>query len=145
MPVFVLDGDDLRKGMNADLGFSTEDRNENVRRVTELAKVLVYQQAIVLVALISPIQSQRNWARKQFEPDRFLETFVDAPLAVCAKRDVKQLYARARDGQLPNMTGINAPYEPPNNPELHLRTDLGSVKDHTSELLAYLRTRRIIE
>ena len=97
-PTFILDGDELRNGMNSDLGFSTKDRNENVRRVTELAKLLIKQEAIVLVALISPIREQREWARKQFDANEFIEVFVDAPLDVCIQRDPKKLYVRAQEG-----------------------------------------------
>ena len=116
----MLDGDNVRHGLNKDLGFTEADRVENIRRVAEVAKLMVDAGLIVLVSFISPYRSERQFARERFAPGEFLEVFVDTPLAVCESRDVKGLYRRARAGEIPNFTGISAPYEAPLAPELHL-------------------------
>ncbi len=119
---YVLDGDNIRHGLNKDLGFSDEDRVENIRRVAEVAKLMVDAGLIVLVSFISPFRAERRMARELFEGDEFVEVFVDTPLEEAERRDVKGLYAKARAGKLPNFTGISSPYEAPETPELHLRT-----------------------
>ena len=119
---YLLDGDNVRHGLNKDLGFTPEDRVENIRRIAEVAKLMTDAGLIVLVSFISPYRSERDLARSLFAPGEFLEIFVDTPLEVCEQRDVKGLYARARAGLIPNFTGIDAPYEAPENPELQLRT-----------------------
>lgn len=136
--VYVLDGDVLREGLNADLGFSDADRAENVRRAAQVAGLLVDAGCITIVAFISPFRAGRDAARALFEPGEFLEVFVDAPLAVAQARDPKGLYERARLGQLPGFTGIDSPYEPPLQAELVLRTDqhpVGACVDRILELL----------
>ncbi len=120
--VYLLDGDNIRHGINSDLGFSDKDRQENIRRVAEVAHLLVDAGLIVLVALISPFSKERQQARKLFDPGEFLEVFVDAPLDVCEQRDCKGLYAKARRGELHDFTGIDSPYEAPIAPEIHLNT-----------------------
>jgi len=117
---YVLDGDNVRHGLNRDLGFGTADRSENIRRVAEVARLMVDAGLIVVVSLISPLRQQREQARQLFAPGEFLEVFVDTPLEVCEQRDVKGLYAKARRGELPQFTGIDSPYEPPSAPEVHL-------------------------
>ncbi|MBU6403843.1 MAG: adenylyl-sulfate kinase [Proteobacteria bacterium] len=117
---YLLDGDNVRHGLNRDLGFTAEDRVENIRRVAEVARLMVDAGLIVLVAFISPFRAERRMARERFGADEFVEVFVDAPLAVCEARDVKGLYAKARAGELRNFTGVDSPYEPPEAPELHL-------------------------
>jgi bifunctional enzyme CysN/CysC len=119
---YLLDGDDLRLGMNSDLGFCEADRIENIRRVAEVARLLVDAGLIVIVSLISPYRAQRDRARSLFEFREFLEIFVDTPLEECERRDPKGLYAKARRGELANFTGIDSPYEPPVSPEVHLQT-----------------------
>ncbi|MCL6619007.1 sulfate adenylyltransferase subunit CysN [Thermomonas hydrothermalis] len=119
---YVLDGDNVRHGLNKDLGFTPEDRVENIRRVAEVAKLMTDAGLIVLVSFISPFRAEREMARSLFEPGEFLEVFVDTPLAEAERRDVKGLYAKARRGELRNFTGIDSPYEPPERPELHLQT-----------------------
>jgi len=119
-----VDGDALRKGLSCDLGFSDADRSENIRRAAELARLLVDQGIWVVVSLISPFRADRALARARFVPGEFIEVYVDAPLSVCEQRDPKGLYARARRGQLPGMTGIDSVYEAPEQPELHLHTEL---------------------
>ena len=120
---YVLDGDNLRHGLNADLGFSPADRDENVRRTAEVARLLADAGVVVLVALVSPYRSGRDAARR-IHADAglpFVEVFVDTPLAVCRQRDPKGLYARHDAGELAGLTGVDAPYEPPGQPDLHLR------------------------
>ncbi len=117
---YLLDGDNVRHGLNRDLGFTEEDRVENIRRVAEVARLMVDAGLIVLVSFISPFRSERRMARELFEPGAFHEIFVDTPLAVCEQRDPKGLYAKARAGKLANFTGIGSPYEPPQTPELRL-------------------------
>ncbi|MGE5062257.1 MAG: sulfate adenylyltransferase subunit CysN [Betaproteobacteria bacterium] len=119
---YILDGDNVRHGLNRDLGFTEADRVENIRRVAEVAKLLVDAGLIVIVAFISPYRAERDMARGLFEPGEFIEIFVDTPLEECERRDVKGLYAKARRGELVNFTGIDSAYEPPTTPEMHLRT-----------------------
>ena len=119
---YILDGDNVRHGLNRDLGFTEADRVENIRRVGEVAKLLVDAGLVVLVAFISPYRAERQLARNLFEPGEFIEVFVDTPLEECERRDVKGLYAKARRGELKNFTGIDSDYEPPPSPEIHLRT-----------------------
>ncbi|WP_386753890.1 sulfate adenylyltransferase subunit CysN [Lysobacter yangpyeongensis] len=119
---YILDGDNVRHGLNKDLGFTDEDRVENIRRVAEVAKLMVDAGLIVLVSFISPFRAERRMARELFEPGEFVEVFVDTPLAVAESRDVKGLYAKARAGKIPNFTGIDSPYEAPEHAELVLDT-----------------------
>ena len=121
---YLLDGDEIRLGLNKDLGFSEADRNENIRRVSEVARLLVDAGLIVMVSFISPYRAQRDRARSLIAPGEFLEIFVDTPLQECERRDPKGLYAKARRGELKNFTGIDSPYEPPASPEGHLQTTL---------------------
>jgi bifunctional enzyme CysN/CysC len=127
----TLDGDNVRHGLNRDLGFTEADRVENVRRVSEVTRLMVEAGLIVLVSFISPFRMERRMARELVGTDEFLEVFVDAPIELCEKRDPKGLYKKARAGKLPNFTGIDSPYEPPENPEIVLRS-----ADHTPEMLA---------
>jgi bifunctional enzyme CysN/CysC len=119
---YILDGDNIRHGLNRDLGFTEADRVENIRRVAEVARLLVDAGLIVVVAFISPYRAERQFARSLFDPGEFIEVFVDTPLDECEQRDVKGLYAKARRGDLKNFTGIDSDYEPPERPEIHLRT-----------------------
>jgi bifunctional enzyme CysN/CysC len=119
---YILDGDNVRHGLNRDLGFTEADRVENIRRVGEVAKLLVDAGLIVIVSFISPFRAERQLARSLFESGEFIEVFVDTPLEECERRDVKGLYAKARRGELKNFTGIDSDYEPPQSPEIHLRT-----------------------
>ncbi len=131
---FILDGDNIRHGLNKDLGFTDADRVENIRRVAEVAKLMVDAGLIVITAFISPFRSERELARSLFDEGRFVEIYVDAPLGVCEARDPKGLYRKARAGELPNMTGIDSPYEPPLAPEIHLDTAKLSA-DESSRLI----------
>lgn len=135
---YLLDGDHLRGGLSCDLGFSEADRKEQVRRVAEVARLMVDAGLIVLTALISPFRADRALARGRFAPGEFLEVFVDVPLAVAEARDPKRLYAKARAGTLASFTGIGSRYEPPLDPELHLRTDRETVAACVDQVLALL-------
>ena len=117
---FLLDGDNVRHGLNRDLGFTEADRVENIRRVAEVARLMTDAGLIVLVSFISPFRAERQTARDLMGPGEFVEVFVDTPLELCEARDVKGLYAKARAGNLPNFTGIDSPYEPPEAPELRV-------------------------
>ncbi|HEY3808797.1 MAG TPA: sulfate adenylyltransferase subunit CysN [Steroidobacteraceae bacterium] len=139
---YLLDGDNIRHGLNKDLGFTEQDRVENIRRVAEVARLMVDAGLIVLVAFISPFRAERQAARALFANDEFVEVFVDAPLADVERRDVKGLYKRARAGQLKNFTGIDSAYEPPENPELHLDMSRLSPLDAAAELAEYLLRQR---
>jgi bifunctional enzyme CysN/CysC len=119
---YLLDGDNLRHGLNRDLGFSTTDRVENVRRVAEVARLMLDAGLIVLVSLISPYRADRKLARDLFNESEFVEVYVDTSLTVCELRDSKGLYAKVRRGELVNFTGVDSPYEPPEAPEVHLVT-----------------------
>jgi bifunctional enzyme CysN/CysC len=119
---YILDDDKVRHGLNRDLGFTEVDRVETIRRVAEVARVLVDSGLIVIVAFISPYRAERQFARSLFDPGEFIEVFVDTPLEECERRDAKGLYAKARRGELKNFTGIDSAYEPPESAEIHLRT-----------------------
>ncbi len=134
---YLLDGDNLRHGLNRDLGFRPEDRVENIRRVGEVAKLFVDAGLIVLVSLISPFRNERAMVREMMGTDEFVEIFVDAPLEVCEQRDPKGLYARARAGEIGNFTGIDSPYEPPETPELVLNTVDTTADALADRVLAY--------
>ncbi len=136
---YILDGDNVRHGLNKDLGFSEEDRVENIRRVAEVSRLMVDAGLIVLVSFISPFRAERQLARELFEGDEFVEVFVDTPLEVAEGRDVKGLYAKARAGKIPNFTGIDSPYEAPESPELRLDTVA-----HSPEALAEAVVQRIL-
>jgi adenylylsulfate kinase len=131
----LLDGDNIRKGLNSDLDFSESGRVENIRRLGEVCKLFVDSGIVVLTAFISPFQSDRDTVRSKIEGDRFLEVFIDTPLAICEQRDVKGLYKKARAGEIPNFTGIDSPYEAPLNPEIHIKTADISVEEGVNQLL----------
>ena len=136
---FLLDGDNVRHGLNRDLGFTDEDRVENIRRVAEVARLMADAGLVVLVSFISPFRAERQMARERFEDGEFIEVFVDVPLEVAEARDVKGLYRKARVGQIPNFTGIDSPYEAPEAPELHLHADTDSVPAMVEQVLQALR------
>ena len=136
--VYVLDGDNTRQGLCSDLGFSPENRRENIRRVREVVRLFADAGIICIAAFISPYRTDREAARRLLPPGKFIEVYVNAPLEVCEQRDPKGLYARARAGELKDFTGISAPYEPPLNPELELRTDKLSVVECVSAILERL-------
>lgn len=135
---YVLDGDNVRHGLNHDLGFTAADRVENIRRVAEVARLMVDAGLIVIVSLISPFRAERLMARGLFEQGEFIEVHVDTPLAVCEARDVKGLYARARQGHIRHFTGIDSPYEAPEAPEVRLQTAEMSPELCVAKILPYL-------
>ena len=137
----VLDGDNIRTGINSNLGFSLDDRRENIRRIAEVAKLYVDSGVIVLSSFISPTREIRDLAREIIGPEDFLEVFVDTPLEVCEARDVKGLYAKARRGEIKGFTGIDSPYEAPEGPFLHLRTANQTVEQSVEECIAALLPR----
>lgn len=133
----LLDGDNIRMGLNSNLGFSEQDRTENIRRIAEVAKLMNDAGLIVLTAFISPFRRDRERAREIIGTD-FVEIYVNTPLEECERRDVKGLYQRARAGEIPQFTGISSPYEPPLEPELTISTEGRSVEQSADELLAAL-------
>ncbi len=141
---FLLDGDNIRHGLNKDLGFSDQDRKENIRRIAEVGKLFVDAGLIVITAFISPFKEDRDYARNLVKKEEFIEVFVDAPLEVCEKRDPKGLYRKARRGIIPNFTGIDSPYEPPSMPEIHLKTAELSVEECVEKVLKFLESKELI-
>ncbi len=141
---YVLDGDNIRHGLNSDLGFSPEEREENIRRIGEVARLFADAGAVVLTAFISPYRRDRERVRALLGQGEFVEVFVDTPLEICEARDPKGLYKKARAGEISNFTGINAPYEAPGSPEVHLETaDLG-VDEAAAKVVRYLATHDIL-
>jgi len=138
---YVLDGDNVRHGLNQNLGFSPEDRTENIRRIGEVAKLFTDCGIIVFTSFISPYRSDRDAARAIMDPADFVEVFVSADVETCEGRDVKGLYAKARKGEIPEFTGISAPYEEPEKPELVLDTARQSIEESVVELVNFLRNR----
>ena len=138
---YLLDGDNVRHGLNRDLGFTEADRVENLRRVAEVAALFADAGLIVLVAFISPYRAEREAARTRVPAGSFLEVFVDASVDACRRRDPKGLYRKADAGELQNLTGVNAPYEPPLAPDLHLRTEQDSPETLAEQVVAALRPR----
>ncbi|WP_417898177.1 adenylyl-sulfate kinase [Bacillus haimaensis] len=141
---YVLDGDNVRHGLNRDLGFTEKDRNENIRRIGEVAKLFVDSGKIVTTAFISPFRADRKQVRKLFEEAEFIEVFIDCPLEECEKRDPKQLYAKARRGEIKDFTGIDSPYEAPVNAEITIHSERSSVEESVTTILDYLRLQKII-
>ncbi|MEM3808138.1 MAG: adenylyl-sulfate kinase [Nitrososphaerota archaeon] len=133
--VEVLDGDEIRKGLSRDLGLSEKDRQEHALRVAYVAKLLARNGVVVIVALISPYRKSRAEAREMIGPDRFLEVYIKAPLSVCEQRDPKGLYAKARRGEIDNMTGIQHPYEEPEHPDIVIDTTLGDAEMSAKALI----------
>lgn len=144
---YVLDGDNLRTGLCSDLTFSAEDRHENIRRAGEVAKLMAEAGLIVICALISPFAADRLKVRQSCERSSipFMEVFINAPLAVCEKRDPKKLYERARAGAIKAFTGIDSPYEAPENPEVELRTDITPLDECISQLSACILAKTTIK
>ncbi|MDD9148244.1 MULTISPECIES: adenylyl-sulfate kinase [unclassified Sporolactobacillus] len=141
---YLLDGDNIRSGLNSDLGFSDADRKENIRRISEVAKLFVDSNAVVLTAFISPFRKDRLAARKRFESDEFIEIYVACPLKVCESRDPKGLYQKARSGIISDFTGIDSPYEAPESPELVVDTDKQTLPESADQIVRFLEKRGII-
>ncbi len=141
---FVLDGDNVRHGLNRDLGFTEADRVENIRRVAEVAKLFVEAGLITLVSFISPFRAEREMARELVAPGEFVEIFVNTPLETCEQRDPKGLYKKARRGELQNFTGLDSPYEPPENPELTLNARTESAGDLADRIIDFMQQRGML-
>ena len=139
---YILDGDNVRHGLNKDLGFTDADRIENIRRISEVAKLMVDAGVVVLTAFISPFRAERQMAREMFAPDEFIEIFVNTSLEVAESRDPKGLYKKARKGEIPNFTGINSPYEAPETPELNLLTDNSNLEELVEQVVTYMELHR---
>jgi adenylylsulfate kinase len=140
----VLDGDNIRHGLNKNLGFSPEDRKENIRRIGEVARLFNEAGVIALTAFISPYRADRDAARAIAEDGRFFEVYVKADLAICEERDPKGLYKKARAGEIPQFTGISAPYEEPENPEIQVDTGVQSLDECADAVIQVLRDRGIV-
>ncbi|MBI4688727.1 MAG: adenylyl-sulfate kinase [Nitrospirae bacterium] len=140
----ILDGDNVRHGLNKDLGFSATDRKENLRRVGEVAKLLVNTGIITIAAFISPYKSDRLMIRQLFNEGEFIETYLKCDICVCEERDPKGLYKKARRGEIPNFTGISDPYEVPDNPELTVETDILSIDKSVKIIIEHLKKRGLL-
>ena len=141
---YILDGDNVRVGLCKDLGFSAEDREENIRRIGEVSKLFVDAGVVVLSAFVSPYRADRDRIREIVEDGEFIEIFVDCPVEECEKRDVKGLYKKAREGVIKGFTGIDDPYEEPLNPEITIKTDKIDIEEGTNQIIEYLEDRGII-
>lgn len=141
---YLLDGDNLRHGLNRDLGFSPQDREENIRRAAEIAKLMVDAGLLVIAAFISPFRAERRTARNLMGPGEFIEVFVDTPLAVAEQRDPKGLYKRARRGELTNFTGIDSPFEVPERPDVIVDTTAMTANQASDHLYALLHSRNLL-
>lgn len=142
---YMLDGDNVRHGLNGDLGFSPEDRKENVRRVAQVAGLFVDAGVVAITALISPFEEDRQMARDVFKDGDFIEVFVDCPIDTCIERDPKGLYKKAVAGIIPEFTGISSPYESPKNPELTIHTAELTVEESVDQVLSYLEQRLALD
>lgn len=140
---YMLDGDNVRHGLTRDLGFTQSDRVENIRRITEVARLFVDAGLVVMVSFISPYRAEREFARSRFEEGEFIEVFVDTPLEECERRDPKGLYAKARRGELVNFTGIDSAYEPPESPEIHLNTTQHSLEECVDRIVAFIERKLV--
>lgn len=139
---YILDGDNIRQGLNKDLGFTDADRVENIRRVAEVAKLMMDAGLIVMTAFISPFRAERQMARELIGEENFIEVFVDTPLEICEQRDPKGLYKKARSGLLPNMTGINSLYEAPENPTITIATQSTGTEIATKQILQAIEIKK---
>ncbi|MGX6443405.1 adenylyl-sulfate kinase [Neobacillus sp. K501] len=141
---YVLDGDNIRHGLNKDLRFSPEDRTENIRRIGEVAKLFVESGQIVSTAFISPFLEDRAIVREMFAPGEFIEIYVHCPIQVCENRDPKGLYKKARNGEIPEFTGISSPYEAPKNPEILIDTDKMTIGESVEKIIRFLKDKKIL-
>ncbi|WP_152657828.1 adenylyl-sulfate kinase [Oceanobacillus sp. CFH 90083] len=142
---YCLDGDNIRHGLNKDLGFRPDDRKENIRRIGEVSKLMVEAGLVVLAAFISPYRADRNEIRKRMDDGEFIEVFVNAKIETCESRDPKGLYKKARAGEVKEFTGIDAPYEAPLNPECIVNTDKQSVEESVQTIMSYLKAEGYLE
>lgn len=145
MQVYVLDGDNIRHGLNRDLGFSAEDRRENLRRIAEVAKLFVEAGVITIAAFVSPYEQDRQNVRVLFNEDSYIEVYVKCPLEVCEQRDPKGLYEKARRQEIADFTGVSAPYESPSNPNLVIETHKLSVEEGVNLILQEIKKRKWVD
>ncbi len=138
---YLLDGDNIRSGLNADLDFTEEGRIENIRRISEVAKLFVDAGTVVLTAFISPFKKDRIFARELLEKGEFVEIFVDCPLEICEQRDVKGLYQKARSGKIKNFTGVDSPFEAPESPEIVVKTAEHTLEECVKQVVVYLENK----
>ena len=139
--MYLLDGDNIRKGINNDLGFSLADRTENIRRIAEVSKLMLDAGLVIISAFISPFHADREMVKEIVGEDRFTEIFVNCPLEVCEKRDTKGLYKKARQGFIRDFTGIDSPYEVPENPDLVVHTHKESVDESLSKIINHVESK----
>ena len=141
---YVLDGDNIRHGLNRDLSFDAKDRKENIRRIGEVAKLFVDSGQIVSTAFISPFREDRQFVRNMFEMGEFIEIFVNCPIQVCENRDPKGLYRKARNGEIPEFTGISSPYEVPDHPEIIIETNEMTIDESVKKIMKFLKQKEIL-
>jgi adenylylsulfate kinase len=141
---YILDGDNIRHGLNKNLGFSPEDRTENIRRIGEVAKLFTDAGLVAVTAFISPYRADRDQVRALMQPGDFIEVFIDCPVEVCEQRDVKGLYKKARAGEIKEFTGVSAPYEAPEKAELVINTAGQSVEESAQQIVAYLERQGVV-
>lgn len=142
---YVLDGDNIRHGLNSNLGFTPEDRKENIRRIGEVSRLFVDAGLFALTAIISPYREDRQMVRERFAKGEFIEIYVKCPLEVCEMRDPKGLYKKARRGEIQNFTGISAPYEEPLQPEIVVETDKQTLEQSVAQVIQYLKERHYLD
>ncbi len=141
---YVLDGDNIRLGLNRDLNFRKEDRKENIRRIGEVAKLFVDSGQIISSAFISPFREDRELVRNMFKADEFIEIYLNCPIQICETRDPKGLYKKARKGEISDFTGITSPYEPPLSPEIIIETNRMTIKDSVEKIFSFLKEKKIL-
>lgn len=142
---YLLDGDNVRHGLNKDLGFDEKSRVENIRRIGEVAKLFLDSGTIVLTAFISPFKSDRKLVKSLFKENQFLEVFIDSSLEICEKRDPKGMYQRARNGEIKDFTGVSSPYEAPEKPNIHVKNDDISIEEASEVIIRYLNEKKLIK
>lgn len=142
---YLLDGDNVRHGLNKDLGFDEKSRIENIRRIGEVAKLFLDSGTIVLTAFISPFKSDRMLVKSLFEENQFLEVFIDSSLEVCEERDPKGMYKKARNGEIKDFTGVSSPYEVPDNPDIYVKNDNISIEEASEVIIRYLNEKKLIK
>ena len=142
---YTLDGDNIRKGLNSDLSFSPEDRSENIRRIAETARLMIDAGLVVLAAFVSPYRNDRKHIRKIVGDDNMVEIFINTSIEECERRDVKELYKKARKGEIKNMTGISAPYESPLNPDIQINTEEVTIVDATKQIINFINPKLTLQ
>ena len=142
---YTLDGDNIRKGLNSDLSFSPQDRSENIRRIAETARLMIDAGLVVLAAFVSPYRKDRDHIRKIVGDDNMVEIFINTSIEECERRDVKELYKKARKGEIKNMTGISAPYESPLHPDIQINTEEVTVVDATKQIINFINPKLILQ